>query len=154
MLTPSTATVVFNTTFTQTITVSTSETVEGVDPETGEPTSEVITTPSTTVPVVIASFTDPGVTITTAPGSVTLSGKYTSILPVTWKWLDLNNVQQTGKEPPADGEYNKIFQMDSPSNLTEDCTYTIDGESFVHTVTLVTYDTLRDTMLAKIAGSK
>ena len=154
MLTPSSATVVFNTEFTQVITVSTSETVEGVDPETGEPTSSVVETPSTVIPTVTASFKDPGVTITTAPGTVTLSGKYTSILPVTWKWLDLNNVQQTGKEPPANGTYNKIFQMDSPPSLTETCTYSIDSESFVHTVTLVTYDTLRDTMLAKIAGSK
>ena len=154
MLTPSAATVVFNQEFTQVITVSTSETVEGVDPETGEPTSETVNTPSTVVPTVTASFQDSGVKLETGPGTVTLSGKYVSILPVTWKWLDLNNVRQTGKEPPADGTYNKIFQLDSPPNLTETCTYSIDGESFVHTVTLVSYDTLRDTLLSKIAGSK
>jgi hypothetical protein len=70
-----------------------------------------------------------------------------------WKWLDLSNSQQSGTTPPAEGTYNKIFQLDSPPSLTEICTYSIDGDSFVHTVTLVTYDTLRDTLLAKVAGS-
>ena len=147
MLTPSAATVVFNTVFTQIITVSTSE--AGATPE--DPPVEI---PSTEIPTVTVSFQDPGVTVTTGPGTVTLSGKYTAILPVTWKWLDLNNVQQTAKEPPAEGTYNKIFQLDSPPSLTETSTYSIGGENFVHTVTLVTYDTLKNTLLEKIAGSK
>lgn len=147
MLTPSAATVVFGTEFTQVITVSTSE--PGATPE--DPPVE---TPSTEIPTVTASFQDLGVTVTTGPGTATISGKYTSILPVVWKWLDLSNVQKTDTAPPADGTYNKIFQLDSPPNLSETCTYTIGGENFVHTVTLVTYDTLKNVLLAKVAGSK
>ena len=147
MLTPSAATVVFNTNFTQVITVSTSE--AGATPE--DPPVE---TPSTEVPTVTASFQDPGVTVTTGPGTVTITGKYTAILPVLWKWLDLNNAEKSGTAPPAAGTYNKIFQLDSPPSLTETCKYTIGSEEFVHTVTLVTYDTLRDVLLEKVAGSK
>ena len=154
MLTPSAATVVFNTEFTLTITISTSETVEGTDPETGEPTSTIVETPSTEVPTVTRSFNDPGVTVTPSAGSVTISGKYTSILPVTWKWLDLNGEQKTGNQPPAAGTYYKLFQMDSPPKLSEDCVYTIGSEQFTHTVTLVTYDTLKNQMLELIAGAK
>lgn len=146
MLSTTAATQVFGQTFTLTITVSSSE--PGALPE--DPPVE---TPSTEVPTVTRSFTDPGVTVTTAPGSVTIAGKYTTILPTTWKWLDKNNVQQTGVEPPAAGTYNKLFQMDAPPTLTATCIYTISGETFTHTVTLVTYDTLRDTMMTLIAGS-
>lgn len=154
MLTPSAATVVYNTEFTITVTISTVETVEGTDPETGEPTSTPVETPSTEVPVVTRSFNDPGVTVTPGAGSVTISGKYTAILPVTWKWLDLSGAQKSGDQPPAPGTYYKLFQMDSPPKLSEDCVYTIGGETFTHTVTLVTYDTLKNKMLELIAGAK
>lgn len=140
MLTPSSATQVFGETFSITITVSSSE--PGATPE--DPPVE---TPSTEVPTVTRSFNDPGVTVTAAAGSVTISGKYTSILPTTWKWLDLSGAEKTGVAPPAVGTYSKIFQMDAPPALTAQCVYTIGGEQFVHTVTLVTYDTLKNTLL-------
>ena len=144
MLTPSSATQVFGETFSITITVSSSE--PGATPE--DPPVE---TPSTEVPTVIRSFTDPGVTVTTGPGTVTIAGKYTSILPIMWKWIDLTGAEKSGVAPPEEGTYSKIFQMDAPPSLSEYCVYIIGGDMFVHTVTLVTYDTLKNKLLDLLA---
>jgi hypothetical protein len=95
---------------------------------------------------VVASFIDPGVIVSIGTDTVTLSGKYTSILPIKWYWKDLNDVLQSGDTVPPAGTYLKLVQLDSPPVLTDDCTYTITSDAgtdtFVHTVTLVSYDTL------------
>lgn len=138
MLVPASGTVTFGENFTVTIQVVTESST--VDPETGQSTTT--TSPTTEIPTVTASYNDPGVTITPAPGQVTISGRYTSIIPITWTYL--NNSKQTVTSPtaPAIGTFYKITQVDSPPNLTETCTYTISGEAFVHTVTLGSYSTI------------
>lgn len=145
MLTPTSATQVFLEEFSLTISIST----PGAEGAEGEPPAPP--EPSTSVPTVTKSFDDPGVTVTTAAGEVTISGKYTTILQTTWKWLDLDGNEVVDTVPPEEGKYTKLFQMDAPPNLTKDCVYSIDGEDFTHTVTIVTYDTLRDKMLDLIA---
>ena len=145
MLTPASATQVFLEEFSLTISV------EVPGGEAGEGEEPLPPTPSTEVPVVTRSFEDPGVTVTASAGQVTIAGKYTTILPTTWKWLDLNGNQVVDTEPPAEGQYSKLFQMDAPPTLTKDCVYSIGGEDFTHTVTIVTYDTLRDKMLDLVA---
>jgi hypothetical protein len=95
---------------------------------------------------VVASFQDPGVIVSIGTDTVTLSGKYTSILPIKWYWKDLDDVLQSGDTAPLAGTYLKLVQLDSPPFLTEDCTYTITSDAgsdtFIHTVTLVSYDRL------------
>jgi hypothetical protein len=95
---------------------------------------------------VVASFVDPGVIVSIGTNTVTLSGKYTSILPIKWYWKDLNDQLQSGDTVPPAGTYLKLVQLDSPPILTDDCTYTITSDAgtdiFVHTVTLISYDTL------------
>ena len=129
MLTPATATQTFLQNFTTVITVS-------VD----------TTTNVSSVTSVVADFTDSGVTISVGTSTVTLSGKYQSILPIKWYWKDLSDQLQSGDTAPATGTYKKIVKLDSPPTLTKDCTYTITSaggtDTFVHTVTLVSYDTL------------
>jgi len=139
MLTPATATQTFLQNFTTVITVS-------VD----------TTTNVSSVTSVVADFTDSGVVITTGTDTVTLSGKYQSILPITWYWKDLNDQLQSGSSAPATGTYQKIVKLDSPPFLTKDCTYTITSaagtDSFVHTVTLVSYDTLASELISLLAS--
>lgn len=149
MLVPTSGTVTFNETFSVTINVVTESST--VDPETGLTTTTTV--PSTEVPVVTASFTDPGVVITTAPGSVTLSGKYISIIQTTWHYLDNNKLLVTSPSAPTTGSYYKITQVDSPTKLTETCTYTISGESFVHTVTLGSYTTIANQLKSLLAAT-
>jgi hypothetical protein len=95
---------------------------------------------------VVASFQDPGVVVSIGTDTVTLSGKYTSILPIKWYWKDLDDQLQSGDTAPPAGTYLKLVQLDSPPVLTEDCVYTISSDagtdSFVHTVTLISYDNL------------
>lgn len=147
MLTPSSGTVTFNEQFTVTITVSTES--GPVDPETGGATQE----PSTEIPTVTASYNDPGVTITTAPGSVTISGKYISIIPISWTYLNNSKQSVTSSVAPNIGEYYKITKVDSPSSLTATCTYTIGTEPFVHTVTLGSYSTIANLLKSLVAAS-
>jgi hypothetical protein len=110
----------------------------------------------TSISSVVADFVDPGVTVTIGTSTVTLSGKYTSILPVKWYWKDLSDQLQTGDAIPLEGTYLKIVQLDSPPRLTEDCTYTITSpagtDTFIHTVTLASYDPLRDSLLTALAN--
>lgn len=148
MLTPTSGTVTFNEQFSVTITVSTES--SSVDPVTGETTTT--SSPSTTIPTVTASYTDPGVTITTAAGSVTISGKYTSILPISWTYLNNNMSPVTSAVAPAAGTYKKITKVDSPPVLTTTCTYTISGEAFVHTVTLGSYSTIANQLKGLLAA--
>lgn len=139
MLTPATATQTFLQNFTTVITVS-------VD----------TTTNVSSVTSVVADFTDTGVTVSIGTSTVTLSGKYQSILPIKWYWKDLNDQLQSGDTAPATGTYQKIVKLDSPPFLTKDCTYTITSaagtDSFVHTVTLVTYDTLASELTTLLAA--
>lgn len=136
MITVTEATVNFTATFSQAITVL--ETV--VDPVTGEETTVTSTEP----PIVIPSFDDPGITITTAPGTVVISGSYITILPTQWSWLDNSGITVTGLEPPKLGTYQTITKVDSPSSRTATCTYTIGSDSFVHTVVLPSYTPIAD----------
>jgi hypothetical protein len=129
MLTPDSATQEFLKDFTTVITVS-------ID------TSTAVSNISD----VVASFQDPGVVVSIGTDTVTLSGKYTSILPVKWYWKDLDDQLQNGDTIPSAGTYLKLVQLDSPPFLTENCVYTITSDagtdSFVHTVTLISYDNL------------
>jgi hypothetical protein len=129
MLTPDSATQEFLKDFTTVITVS-------VD------TSTAVSSISS----VVASFQDPGVVVSIGTDTVTLSGKYTSILPIKWYWKDLDDQLQSGDTVPPVGTYLKLVQLDSPPVLTEDCIYTITSDAgtdtFVHTVTLISYDNL------------
>lgn len=90
------------------------------------------------IPTVSASVVDSGITITTATASVTISGRYESLLPIMWYWKDLNDELQSGKTAPAAGTYLKLVQLDSPPITTEDCVYTISSSegtsTFTHTV--------------------
>jgi hypothetical protein len=140
-LTPASGTITFATPFTTTITVGTDDGMGTI-------------TPSTTVPVVTASPVDPGVTITTSPGTVVLSGSYTSVIPVTWHWLDDNMLQKSGPAAPAVGTFKKITGVDSPTSLSATCTYTIDGESFVHTVSIPSFSTIADILKSLLASVK
>jgi hypothetical protein len=129
MLTPPSATQEFLKDFTTVITVS-------ID------TSTAVSSISD----VVASFQDPGVVVSIGTDTVTLSGKYTSILPIKWYWKDLDDQLQSGDTVPPVGTYLKLVQLDSPPVLTEDCIYTITSDAgtdlFVHTVTLISYDNL------------
>jgi len=129
MLTPASATQEFLKDFTTVITVS-------ID------TSTAVTT----VTSVVASFKDPGVVVNIGTSTVTLSGKYKAILPIKWYWKDLDDQLQSGDTAPPAGTYLKLVQLDSPPTLTEDCIYTITSDAgadtFVHTVTLISYDNL------------
>ncbi len=149
MLQPASGSVTFGEQFTITISVVTESSTP--DPLTGEPV--ISTVPSTTVPVVTASYNDPGVTITPGPGQVTIAGRYTSIIPITWHFLNNNKQEVTAPTAPAAGSFYKITQVDSPPKLTETCTYTIDSESFVHTVTLGSYTTIANQLKGLLAGS-
>jgi hypothetical protein len=149
MLTPASATQQFGQQFTTTILISTSET--SIDPSTGLPVTT--DTPSTEIPTVIPDFVDPGVTITTDPGSFTLSGAYQSIIPIVWHWLDLGYQPQSGTTPPTAGTYSKMIRVDSPPILTAICTYTVGSEAFVHTVTLGSYNNVSGPLKALVAGT-
>lgn len=111
----------------------------------------------TDVPMVTPDFVDPGVTISTGPGTVIISGTYTSIISIPWHWLDLNFQPQTGPAPPADGTYSKIIRVDSPAVMTSVCNYTIvstaTSDVFAQTVDLVSYDNVSGPLKAKIAGT-
>lgn len=144
MLSPSSATVVFATQFTQVVQVLSSS----VDPVTGESSS----TPSTTVPVVTASFTDPGVTITPAVGQVTIAGQYKKIIPISWTYIDTTGAVVTKDTAPDLGTFKMIVKVDSPPALQVPCIYTIDGETFTHTVDLVSYSTVADKLKSLLAS--
>jgi hypothetical protein len=143
MLSVTTGTVGFGTSFSQAIVVQT----EVVDPVTGETTYEQSTTP----PVVTASFTDPGVVITTSPGSVTISGLYRAIINTHWTYTALDGTTVTSVVAPAPGTFKLITKVDSPVNLKETCIYTIDGESFTHTVDLGSYSGIATTLKSLLA---
>jgi hypothetical protein len=106
-----------------------------VDPDTGSMTSS----PSTSVPSVTASFTDPGITITPAVGQVTISGMYKTIIQTTWTYLSLTGASVTSPQAPDVGTFKTITKVDSPPNLKEVCTYSIGSDTFAHTVDLGSY---------------
>jgi hypothetical protein len=101
----------------------------------------------TSVTSVVASFQDPGISVSIGTDTVTLSGKYKTILPLKWYWKDLTDQLQSGDTAPPEGSFLKLVQFDSPTSLgSSDCTYTITSEAgtdtFVHTVRLSTYNNL------------
>lgn len=135
----------FKSTFTQVISVVTSV---------GTDTSSTVVVSD--IPIVTTDFNDPGVTVSTAPGEVTISGAYQSIIPITWYWKDLNDQLQTGTEVPAVGTYEKIVQVDSPASITTVCNYTITSSAgvdvFPHTVKLAGYDTIKQALKDALDG--
>lgn len=144
-LQPETAEVIFQNTFTQVISVVT---FVGTD------TSSTVVISDT--PVVSASFNDPGVSVTTDPGQVTISGAYLVIIPITWYWKDLTDQLQSGRSVPPVGSYEKIVQVDSPLSLTETCYYTITSsagvDTFAHVVSLGSYSKIKEALTAALAG--
>jgi len=143
MLSVTEATVGMATPFTQVIDVL----VETVD----ELTGETVMVPSETAPIVTASYIDPGVVITPEIGKVTISGLYRSIIVTSWTYIDLNKAIVTTNMAPELGTFKMITKVDSPANLKEVCTYTIDGDAFVHTVDLVSYSGIADTLKSLLA---
>lgn len=143
MLSVTEATIGMATPFTQVIEVQTEE----VDPTTGEP----VLVPSTTVPTVTASFNDVGVVITREIGKVTLSGLYRQIIVTSWTYINLSDQIVTTDMAPALGTFKMITKVDSPANLKETCIYTIDGETFTHTVDLGSYTGIADTLKSLLA---
>jgi len=143
MLSVTAATVGMATPFTQVIDVL----VETIDPLTGE----TVTGPSTTVPVVTASFIDPGVIIKPEIGKVTISGLYRKIIITSWTYINLSDSSVTEQLAPELGTFKMITKVDSPANLKEICTYTIDGETFTHTVDLGSYSGIADTLKTLLA---
>lgn len=135
----------FQSTFTQVISVVTSV---------GTDTSSTVVVSD--VPIVSASFEDPGITVETAPGQFTISGAYQSIIPITWYWKDLDDQLQKGTSVPAAGTYEKIVQVDSPASLTTVCNYTVVSSAgtdvFAHTVTLVSYNKIKTALVAALEG--
>jgi hypothetical protein len=141
MITPASGTVTLTQPFSVTITVTVDSDGSAV----------------TDIPTVTANKSDPGVKIVTAPGTVTLSGAYTSVLPVTWHWIDSNLVQHTATSPPAPGSYKKITGVDSPTSLTVDVSYTITtpqtSDTYTETVTLGSYSTVADLLKTLLAST-
>ncbi len=122
------------------------------DPDTGATTD----IPADDI-TVTRDFEDPGVTIAITTSTVTISGAYQTILPITWHWLDLTNQMQTASTVPLSGTYSKIVQVDSPPFLTKDCIYTIGssstGTELVHTVTLGSFDVISNLLKTALAGT-
>jgi hypothetical protein len=143
MLSVTAATIAPATQFTLVITV----TDESVDPTTGETTLS----PSTSVPSVTASFTDPGIVITPAVGQVTISGMYKTIIQTNWTYLTLTGASVTSPQAPDLGTFKTITKVDSPANLTELCTYSIGSNTFTHTVDLVSYSGIGDLLKSLLA---
>jgi|CryBogDrversion2_10_1035300.scaffolds.fasta_scaffold08599_2 hypothetical protein len=146
MLSETSNTVTLNTPFSVTLTVT----------STDETTGETTTSPD--VPTVTASFTDPGITIATSSGTVTISGSYQSILKTTWHWIDEHLVIHSGLTPPAVGAFKKMTGVDSPSSLTSVCNYTIStsagSDTFAQTVTLGSYSTIANKLKSLVASIK
>jgi hypothetical protein len=147
MISPTSGTVTFGVPFSVTISVFSES--ESTDPDTGLP----VTTqePSTTLPVVTASFNDPGVTITPSIGQVIIAGTYQTIIQTSWSFIDLSGNKVTQPQAPTVGTFKTIFKVDSPPRLTETCTYTIDGSPFVHTVSLGGYSGIANTLKSLMA---
>ena len=139
MLTPERETVIFQNTFTTVVTAS-----AGTDTGVGS------------IFEVIPSYVDPGVTVSVNTDSVTISGAYQSIIPITWYWKDLNDQIQSGSSVPPVGTYEKIIQVDSPPSLSTICSYTITSaggkDVFIHEVTLGSYNKIKDALNAALAG--
>lgn len=115
------------------------------------------TSPSTETPTVVASATDPGITITTAPGTVTISGQYNSIIKTTWHWLDFNLIVHSDTSPPPAGTYKKIVGVDSPASRTATCTYTITttdtSDTYTETITLPSYSVIANLLKSLLGGT-
>ena len=101
-------------------------------------TLSILVSSATSITSVTADVVDTGVVISYGTDTVTLSGKYESILPIKWYWKDLDDVLQSGESAPEAGTYLKLIQLDSPPIFSEDCNYTIisdvSTDIFVHTV--------------------
>jgi len=120
-------------------------------------TDDGTTSPVTETPTVVASATDPGITITTAPGTVTISGQYNSIISTTWHWLDFNSIVHSDPSPPPAGKYKKIVGVDSPASRTATCTYTITttatNDTYTETITLPSYSVIANLLKSLLGGT-
>jgi hypothetical protein len=153
LLSITSGTVVFGQNFTQSITIY--DPMPGTPTE-GNPTPEPILVPITTIPEVSVDFVDSGVTFTSTTATVVISGKYVQILPMYWRYLDLNGVVQQQTGAPDLGTYKTITKVSTPPRTTEDATYTITAFStvtnstgtftFVQTADLVTYDNIANVL--------
>jgi hypothetical protein len=114
----------------------------------GTPSSSA---PSSSVPSVSASFNDSGVTILPSAGRVTISGQYNQSHSISWQYLDLTGAVKTSDTPPETGTFSKITKVDSPPRLIETCVYTIAGQTFTHTITIVSYDPIANTLKSLLA---
>lgn len=137
------ATVPFASQFTQVITVYST-----IVDETGTETQ----VQSTTVPVITKSFDDPGVTVTATAGQVTISGMYRKIIVTNWQYINKQGAIVQSQVTPALGSYRMITKVDSPSKLKETCVYTIDGETFTHTVDMGSYTVVANTLKSLLAA--
>ena len=146
-LSTSTSNVDFTDQFTITVNLFESST----DPETGLP----ITNPIIDVPTVTVDIADPGIRITPGAGFVTISGSYTSIIPIKWTWKDKKDVLKTALVAPAIGTYAKIVEAESPSFQTRTATYTITSSAGVDTfshVVVNNYDKVAIELQKRLAG--
>ena len=143
MLSTTSATVGFATSFTQVIVV--------LEIVTDALSGTVTTKPSTTVPIVSASYIDPGIVITPAIGQVTISGQYKTIIKTTWTYLDKNGTSVSIPSVPDLGTFKMITKVASPANLKETCVYTIGSEAFTHTVDLGSYSGIGDKLKSLLA---
>jgi hypothetical protein len=130
-MTPSTDTVDFLTTFNRTYTLDT----------------------GTTATTVLATFTDSGITAVVSGTNLVLSGKYQSIIPVTWTYIDNNRATQTSSVIPTVGTYEKITKVDPPAIQNKTVTYDVGGDSLVITVRLSSYDTVKNQLSTALAGA-
>ena len=89
--------------------------------------------------------------LTKAIGKVTISGMYKKIIVTTWQYIGQSGEIASSEIVPDIGTFQKITKVDSPANLTEVCTYTIDGESFAHSVSLPSYTVIADTLKSLLA---
>jgi hypothetical protein len=118
-------------------------------------TTVITVVSATNIISVVADVVDTGVVVSYGTDTVTLSGKYQSVLPITWQWKDLADQLQSGTSAPAVGTYQKMIKLDSPPVRTQDCNYTITsdvGEDiFLHVVT-VDYDELARELTTLLDG--
>jgi hypothetical protein len=150
MIDSTAGTVTLSTPFSITLTVSTESGASGAEGGSSGTVSDI--------PRVTTSLTDPGVTITTAPGSVTIAGKYIAALKTKWHWLDSEMKPVSGDAPPAVGAFSKVTGVDSPTSLTNTVVYTITSsagtDTFTHTVTLGSFSTIADLLTGLLASVK
>lgn len=121
MLTPSTATVPWYSTFTAvTVDVSTPDNSSTSTTDSGTVTQTETAPSISTISIVSVtpeqSFPeDPTVNIAVSATTFTISGIYKNMMGVVHSWRDNEYVLQTSIVPPASGTYDKIIEVVSPA---------------------------------------